>query len=345
MELGKVDETYEDLRDLILREQFLTVSNRSLVLFLKERKITSIDEMVELAEQYHEAHSVNDNSNRTNYSNKSDNRTEVREEGIRGQVVEGTRQPRVFKERVCYSCGKSDHFIRECPHKNSLKQSSNFKAASLETDESQKKEIDETESEVGKAEAGITIEKSAATCIVLTPTSNPCSFVNSSLDVRTNVQTVHEVDLVNIACHGSGEHMGSRKETMPVREGLIGESKVLVLRDSDCNSVLVKRELVQEGEYTGIEVSCILADGTKRMFPVARINVHTSFYEGQVEALSMENPVYDLVIGNVEGARAVDDPNLNWKDEVSSMQECIKDGMAQCEVSAVETRAQNKREK
>ena len=49
MELGKVDETYEGLKDLILREQFLTVSNRNLVLFLKERKIKSIKEMVELS--------------------------------------------------------------------------------------------------------------------------------------------------------------------------------------------------------------------------------------------------------------------------------------------------------
>ena len=28
---------------------------------------------------------------------------------------------------------------------------------------------------------------------------------------------------------------------MPVREGLVGKSKVLVLRDSGCNSVLVKK--------------------------------------------------------------------------------------------------------
>ena len=37
MELVKVKENYAGLRDLILREQFLTVSNRNLVLFLKER--------------------------------------------------------------------------------------------------------------------------------------------------------------------------------------------------------------------------------------------------------------------------------------------------------------------
>ena len=60
MELGKVKATFEGLRDLIIREQFLSVSPKNLVLFLKERKIKSVDEMVELAEQYMEAHTVSD---------------------------------------------------------------------------------------------------------------------------------------------------------------------------------------------------------------------------------------------------------------------------------------------
>ena len=60
MELGKVKATFGGLRYLIVREQFLRVSNKSLVLFLKERKIKSVDEMVELAEQYMEAHTVSD---------------------------------------------------------------------------------------------------------------------------------------------------------------------------------------------------------------------------------------------------------------------------------------------
>ena len=55
MEIGKVTENYAGLRDLILREQFLTVSNRNFVPFLKERKIKSITEMIELAEQYNES--------------------------------------------------------------------------------------------------------------------------------------------------------------------------------------------------------------------------------------------------------------------------------------------------
>ena len=55
MELGNVDQNNASLRDLILREQFLNVSNKSLVLFLKERKFKTIEDMTELADQYNDA--------------------------------------------------------------------------------------------------------------------------------------------------------------------------------------------------------------------------------------------------------------------------------------------------
>ena len=77
MELGKVDENYASLRALILKEQFLTVSNKNLVLFLKERKVKSIEEMVELADQYNEAHSVNDVTVKQSLVNRTDNRTDL----------------------------------------------------------------------------------------------------------------------------------------------------------------------------------------------------------------------------------------------------------------------------
>ena len=241
MELGKVPENYEGLRDLILREQFLSVSNRNLVLFLKERKIKSVNELVELAEQYHEAHSVNDTPYKQTLFNKGEGRSQViRKENYRSQGPDGNRQPKVFKDRICYGCGKTDHFIKDCPHKSSMKSNSNLKAASLEANEGIRKEIGKTESEQEDTELGQTQEKSAATCIVMTPNSSPCLVAQSQLDSGTKVKNTHDVEIIRIACHGSGEIKDSGKETMPVREGLVGKSKVLVLRDSGCNSVLVK---------------------------------------------------------------------------------------------------------
>ena len=49
MDLSKVDKTFEGLKDLILREQFLAVSGKQLVMFLKERKLKSVSEMSQIA--------------------------------------------------------------------------------------------------------------------------------------------------------------------------------------------------------------------------------------------------------------------------------------------------------
>ena len=55
MDLAKVEKTYEGIRDLFLREQFMNSVNKNLQVFLKEHKVKSIAEMAELAEQYHTA--------------------------------------------------------------------------------------------------------------------------------------------------------------------------------------------------------------------------------------------------------------------------------------------------
>ena len=56
MDLAKANEDYNGLKDLIFREQFMQASSKNLQVFLKERKVKSIHEMAELAEQYYEAH-------------------------------------------------------------------------------------------------------------------------------------------------------------------------------------------------------------------------------------------------------------------------------------------------
>jgi transposase InsO family protein len=72
----------------------------------------------------------------------------------------------------------------------------------------------------------------------------------------------------------------------------------------------------------------MLLDQTMGRIPVARITVKTPFLTGTVDALCMDNPIYDLTIGNVEGSR------------LPTMAD-FKIPLAQ----AVETRAQTGREK
>ena len=47
--------------------------------------------------------------------------------------------------------------------------------------------------------------------------------------------------------------------------------------------------------------------------PVALINIDTPYLSGEVEAMCLRDAIYDLIIGNVPGARRVDDPDPTWE--------------------------------
>ena len=56
VELADTAKTFEGLKDLLLREQFINASQSDLALFIKERKPTTIRQMADLAEHFLEAH-------------------------------------------------------------------------------------------------------------------------------------------------------------------------------------------------------------------------------------------------------------------------------------------------
>ena len=58
LEMSKVKPTYDGLYDLMLRDQFLSICNRDLLLFLKERIPETLADMSRLADQYREARRV-----------------------------------------------------------------------------------------------------------------------------------------------------------------------------------------------------------------------------------------------------------------------------------------------
>ena len=97
------------------------------------------------------------------------------------------------------------------------------------------------------------------------------------------------------------------EDDFPIAIGMIEEKSIKVLRDTGCNGVVVRRDLVQESQLTG-KVGCLtLLDRSVIEAPIAKININTPFYMGQVEALCIENPLHDLVLGNIPGARPPSD--------------------------------------
>ena len=80
---------------------------------------------------------------------------------------------------------------------------------------------------------------------------------------------------------------------------------------------------------TGKHMYCALVDGSIKMFPLAKIQVDTPYYTGSIEAMCIDKPIHDLIIGNLPGATTKEDPN--WQRRGSR-------------ALAVITRAQHQRE-
>ena len=75
------------------------------------------------------------------------------------------------------------------------------------------------------------------------------------------------------------------------------------MRDTGCTGVVVRRDLVSDERMLGKELDVTLINDSKQKYPVARINVECPFFNGITKALRMEDTLYDLVIGNIDGLK------------------------------------------
>ena len=105
---------------------------------------------------------------------------------------------------------------------------------------------------------------------------------------------------------------------MPTSIGMVGNKSVTVLRDTGCSEVIVKRELVSEEQLTGKVGYIMTVARTLLKAPFANVEINTPYFSGTVEALCLRDPLYQLIIGNIPGARAPDDPDETWCVEAAA---------------------------
>ena len=94
--------------------------------------------------------------------------------------------------------------------------------------------------------------------------------------------------------------------------GILGKETVEILRDTGCSGVIVTKLLVPEEAHTGRIQTVVMVDYTTRVLPEAKVSIDTTYYKGEVLALCLENPLVDLIVGNIPGARERTDPDINW---------------------------------
>ena len=106
MDMANVSKDFDGLKDLVLREQFMQSSNKNLQVFLKERKVKSVVEMAEIAEQYNEAHGISDSNRPKIQSFTADSRKNKPErKESKPKFVESE------KDRYCFYCKSPYHYM------------------------------------------------------------------------------------------------------------------------------------------------------------------------------------------------------------------------------------------
>ena len=90
---------------------------------------------------------------------------------------------------------------------------------------------------------------------------------------------------------------------MPVVEGRISgrTANVSVLRDTGCSGGIISKSMCSEDSFTGETRTCVMINGDTFTAPVVNIMVDTPYFTGRFNALSVEKPVYDIVMGNIPG--------------------------------------------
>ncbi|XP_064486070.1 uncharacterized protein LOC135398614 [Ornithodoros turicata] len=288
IELSKTTKEYNEVKELLLKEQLYAHTDDKLTLYLRERKGETLKELVNRAEQYVEAHHLR-NFGKKARGMKEEGRNTFERKGEPGlKKVEHNERDRPR----CYICNRIGHRPQEC----------RSSAARPPPKCNRCGRIGHT-----------SWNCRARTGDQMKPVTREPPKESVSLCVQegfVELKSGMKIPVVQAAVSGRKDPFGENK--LPVAEGKMHGRRIKVLRDTGCNTTIIRKELVNEDDLTGAVHPVCLVDHTVRMLPEAEIFVRSPYFTGRIKARCMENPMYDLILGNVEGVRGAEDPDPYW---------------------------------
>ena len=300
IELSETSLSYEGIRDLLIREQTLGVGSAELRVFIEERTPGSFKEMCNIAEQYLKAHGksfrhwwMSDKHRNEGHETKglnSENKNRFSNatskfHGRSGQArVNGQSNPTAG--RACWICSSVKHYARECPQNKP------------------DRPMQSSKSKVGGNATVLACEESLLFKGGLKLTTKQDGDLRYFEDKGGKKYQVKE-----IVALASEQNKG-----MITALGRVSDrpDTIEVLRDSGCSTMVIRKDLCDPRDFTGETRGCVVMDGRVIEVPVVKKKVDTPYYIGEVEGVAMKAPIYDLVIGNVHGARGQEDPDTSW---------------------------------
>ncbi|XP_040064309.1 uncharacterized protein LOC120838441 [Ixodes scapularis] len=288
VDLSETAKDFDALRNLLLTEQFICGAPPpppppppKLSLFLRKRKSKELGDMAELADRYLEAQQQETHGK----GGGADEATRAKQ----GARPSGSSRP----PRRCFLCDKTGHLAADCRAGFSTKKP------------------------IACRQCGKT-GHAASQCWSRPHEKNKVSCLRETPESRNTTASCVQGGYVELKDGTKVPVLNAVSEpeppmtNMPVTAGKIQGKTVSVLRDTGCNTVVVRRSLITEADLMGESSPVYLVDGTVRILPEARVHVDTPFFTGDLIAKCMENPLYDVILGNIPNVRAPGDPDQSW---------------------------------
>ena len=291
--LAKVEKTYEAVCDFLARDQFLDCCSHELYLYLKPKPFKALGELDHEADLFADA-----KGGVPLCINKGPQESKVVGQ-VQPKVEPNQDQRPVVKCKICgkphptYKCwnnpdnkkiASSAEFDSQFRGGNSnwgqdrnfgrSDQRDNHYNNNYRTDHQVNFcKIDYKSSDVGKGQAKVSSPHSPSKVLPRKDSKGTCHFPRSRL---------------------------------PTAVGTLNGKEVRVLRDTGCTGVVVRRSLVSDGQMLNKQSGVTLINNYNQRCPVARINIDCPFFRGTTDALCIDDPAHDLVIGNIEGSKFPD---------------------------------------
>ena len=293
--------TFERIEELLVREQFTNSCPGDVSIFLKERKRRRLEELAQIVEQYLDTH----------YKKLSSKTTVARQDARNGKLAGFGSQRNVMR---CFACDGRGHKAVDCLNRTStsrnklngrFRQSYCYKCGSSGHDtkdcRNSSPRTQPTQRSGGRSTGGNSTQNRQVACAMQVSRRTVEKEAERGMDTL-KLKTGEKISVLNGTCMEA-----EIKNNLPVMSGKVGNKNVEALRDSGCNGVIVKRELVDEADFIGKVGYMMTVNRTLIRAPIARIEVDTPFYTGTFEAICMKDPLFDLIIGNVPEARKPND--------------------------------------
>ena len=224
--LSKTAETFQSLRDLMLREQFMSSVSRELSIFLRENAADDLDVMSELANKFTMA--------RAHVAYREPAAGKSRQSPIKStHEARGSQARTQYSSPRCFSCGNTGHLRNSCP--NSERR---FVGVRGRQDERYRENGGGSGKPRGPDHRNKPVFGNAA--VVERDECHECSFDQRNAKLQCGCC----LPIVAGSCSRNCREL-------PICDGYVNGIPVKVLRDTGCTAIIVKRSLVKPEDLTG----------------------------------------------------------------------------------------------